>query len=54
MSEEKRGYPPLDILMRIRRHYGCTTAEAERIFRERSYEAVPPRGTGLNTGRVRR
>ena len=50
---EKRGYPPLDILQRIRRHYGCTIAEARVIFKAKGYAAVPARGTGRETGRAR-
>jgi len=50
---EKREYPPLDILLRIRRHYGVSTVEAERIFKKKGYAAVPPRGTGRETGRAR-
>jgi len=53
MSERGKGIP-LDILQRIRRHYGCTTLEAKRIFEAKGYAAVPERGTGLKTGRARR
>lgn len=51
---EERGHPPLDILMRIRRHYGCSTSDAEAIFKKKGYAAVPERGTGRKTGRARR
>ena len=53
MSERGKG-TPLDILMRIRRHYGCSMIEAKRIFEKKGYAAVPERGTGLKTGRARR
>lgn len=51
---EKREYPPLDILLRIRRHYGCSTSDARRIFDKKGYAAVPERGEGLKTGKARR